>query len=146
MKQINRSGNPRKIDGAYEAVDNAHRELLRIRPRELGELLDGNPATAVLALEAALVDDVGGLLSALGDYVLGAEVVGGHPELREGELAEGPGAAGISAVRGRRRKLVVVVAVAIALVVPPVRRVVTLQRGRLAAAHNSTPPEFTQLV
>lgn len=47
-------------------------ELLWIRPSELSEFLDGDPATIVLvlALEAALVNDIGGPLAALGDYVV----------------------------------------------------------------------------
>lgn len=54
----------------------------------LSELLDGDPAAVVLVLEAALVDDVGGLLAALGHDEIGAEVVGGGPQVGQGELGE----------------------------------------------------------
>lgn len=45
-------------------------------------------------MEPALVDNVRGLLATLGDYVVGAEVVGGGFEVGEGEFREGRGAAG----------------------------------------------------
>lgn len=64
--------------GAYE-------ELLRVGPREAGEALDGDEAAAV---EAAPVDDVGRLLAALGDDEVGAEALGGGPQLGEAELPE----------------------------------------------------------
>lgn len=50
-------------------------KLLRVRPGQFGEFLDGDP-TAVL--EAALVDDIGGSLAAFGDDVVRAEVVCGR--------------------------------------------------------------------
>ncbi|KAM1764446.1 hypothetical protein EV1_003526 [Malus domestica] len=69
----------------------AHRKLLRIRPRHLGELLDGDP-TAVL--QPALVNKIRGLLATLRNYVVRAEVVGGGFEVGEGEFGEGWGSAG----------------------------------------------------
>lgn len=55
-------------------------ELLGIRPGLPGEALDGDHAAAV---ELPPVDDVRGLLAALGDDQLGAEALGRHPELRQ---------------------------------------------------------------
>lgn len=70
-------------------------ELLGVGPSELGELFNSDPAALVVVLEAALVDDIGSLLAALGDDVVGAEVVGGSPqvgqrELRKSRHAPGP--------------------------------------------------------
>lgn len=62
-------------------------KLFGVRPGHLRELLDSDPAPV---LEATLVDNIGGLLNALGDYVVGAEVIGGGLEVREGELRERP--------------------------------------------------------
>lgn len=61
-------------------------ERLRVGPRQFRELLDGDPRAA---LEAALVDEVGGLVAALGDDEVGAEAAGGGLQVREGELEEG---------------------------------------------------------
>ena len=63
-------------------------ELLGVRPGELGEFLDGDPAAEVVVLEAALVDHIGGLLAALGDDEVGAEVVRRRFQLRKRELRE----------------------------------------------------------
>lgn len=70
-------------------------ELLRVGPSELGELFNSDPAAMVVVLEAALVDNIGSLLAALRDDVVGAEVVGGCPqvgkrELRKSRHAPGP--------------------------------------------------------
>lgn len=65
-------------------------ELLGLRPGQFGKFLDGDPPTViiVLVLEAALVDDIGGLLAALGDDEVGAEVVGGGFQVGQRELRE----------------------------------------------------------
>lgn len=60
--------------------------MLRVRPGQFGEFLDGDPAAV---LKAALVDDIRGSLAAFGDDVVGAEVVGGRFEVRQRELQEG---------------------------------------------------------
>lgn len=70
-------------------------ELLGVGPGELGELFNGDPAAMVVVLEAALVYHIGGLLAALGDDVVGTEVVGGglqvgQRKLRESQHAPGP--------------------------------------------------------
>ena len=84
----------------------AHRELLGVGPRELGELLHGNRARrrAAAALELAPVDEVGRLLAALGDDVPGREPARGRAEVRQGELRERrdiPTPAAARAGRGR---------------------------------------------
>jgi len=63
--------------------EESYGELLGVRPSLLGEFLDGDPAALVVVLEAAFVDDIGGFLAALGDDVVGAEVVGGGSEVGE---------------------------------------------------------------
>lgn len=74
------------------------RKLLGIRPSQFGEFLDGDPAAV---LKAALVDNIGGSVAALGDDGVEAEVVGGGLQVGERELGEGGGAGGIGG--GRRR-------------------------------------------
>ena len=85
----------------------AYRELLGVRPRELGELLHGNCARrgrgAAGCLELAPVDEVGRLLAALGDDVLRREPGGGRTELRQRELGEHRDVPGGGAGRGRGR-------------------------------------------
>ena len=68
--------------------EESYGELLGVRPSLLGELLDGNPAALVVVLEVAFVDNIGGFLAALGDDVVGVEVVGGSSEVGEWELEE----------------------------------------------------------
>ena len=63
--------------------EESYGELLGVRPSLLGELLDGNPAALVVVLEVAFVDNIGGFLAALGDDVVGVEVVGGSSEVGE---------------------------------------------------------------
>lgn len=65
-------------------------ELFGVRPGQFGKFLDGDPPTViiVLVLEAALVDDIGGLLAALGDDEVGAEIVGGGFQVGQRELRE----------------------------------------------------------
>ena len=57
-------------------------------------------------MEPALVDNVRGLLATLGDYVVGAEVVGGGFEVGEGEFRERRGAAGFWVGSGGDRLVV----------------------------------------
>lgn len=67
-----------------------------------------------MILEATFVDDIGGFLAALGDDVIGAEVVGGGFEVGEGELRERRElTSGIIGAVGGRRKIVDVVFVII---------------------------------
>lgn len=113
-------------------------ELLRIGPGELGEFLDGDPtAVVVLVLEAALVDDIGGFLTALGDDEVGAEVVGGSSQVGERELRESRRASGgVRAVGG-------VIVLSLLVLVGMVLGVgVRSPQGRCATAHNSV--ELTQ--
>ena len=63
--------------------EESYGELLGVRPSLVGEFLDGNPATLVMVLEAAFVDDIRGFLTALGDDVVRAEVVGGNSKVEE---------------------------------------------------------------
>jgi len=81
------------------------RELLGVGPRELGELLHGNRARrrAAAALELAPVDEVGRLLAALGDDVLGREPARGRAEVRQGELRERRNIPAAAARAGRGR-------------------------------------------
>lgn len=72
-------------DPERERGEERYEELLRVGPGEAGEALDGDEAAAV---EAAAVDDVGGLLAALGDDEVGAEALGGGAQLGETELPE----------------------------------------------------------
>ena len=62
-----------------------HQELARVGPGVAVEALDGDP---VLGVDLALVDDVGRLVAALRDDVLGGEARGGEAQLLEGELLE----------------------------------------------------------
>ena len=64
---------------------NPYEELLRVRPGEAREALDGDEPAAV---EPAAVDGVGRLLAALGDDEVGAEPLGGGAQLGERELPE----------------------------------------------------------
>lgn len=61
--------------------------MARIGPGQLVEALDGDPTVAVV-VELALVNDVGGFLAVLGDYVVGGEARRGGFELVEAELGE----------------------------------------------------------
>lgn len=61
-------------------------ERLRVGPREFRELLDGDPRAA---LEAALEDEVRGLLAALGDDEVAAEAAGGGFQVGDGEPGGG---------------------------------------------------------
>lgn len=78
--------NPNEQNESKSKSKELYRKLFGVRPRQLGELLHRNPSTVV---ESALIDEIGGLLPALGDDEVGAEVVGGGLEVREGELGEG---------------------------------------------------------
>lgn len=62
-----------------------YRKLLRIGPSHFSKLLNSDPSAV---LKAALVDKIRGLLTALGNDVIRAEVVGGCFEVREGEFRE----------------------------------------------------------
>lgn len=103
----------------------------------------------VLALETALVDDIGGLLATLRDDVVGAKVVGGGSQFRqqkhrEPRHASGAGGAGVDAVGlgCGRISLNVVVVVAKELVVVVVAAVYVVigmrssREDRFATAHN----------
>jgi hypothetical protein len=81
----------------------AYRELLGVGPGELGELLhrDGRASGA---LQLAPIDEVGGLLPALGDDVLGREPASRRAELRERELRERRDIAAAAAVGASRRR------------------------------------------
>lgn len=119
-------------------------ELLGVGPGQLSEFLDGDPSTIVLALETALVDDIGGFLSAFGDDEVGAEVVGGGFQVGERELRENRHASrsrwdGVRSV-GRERTAVVVLALVVVVVI--VVRARFFQGGRFATAHYSV--ELTQ--
>lgn len=124
-------------------------ELLGVRPSLFGEFLDGDPAAMVVVLEAAFVDDIRGFLAALGDDVLGAEVVCGGSQVSERELGEARCDSsstgrddGVGAVEWWR-EMVVAMAVEIFAVVVVVTVVVvfvvsmSFQKGRLTTAHNS---------
>lgn len=127
-------------------------ELLGVRPGQFGKFLDGDPPTViiVLVLEAALVDDIGGLLAALRDDEVGAEVVGGgfqvgQRELRESRHVSGCGCGVVSVgqfgsvcKRGVKRRGVPVVSSAVLVFG---WRWPSYKKG-LAAAHNSA--ELTQ--
>ena len=63
--------------------EESYGELLGVRPSLLVEFLDGDSAALVVVLEAAFVDDIGGFLVALGDDVVGPEVLGGGSEVGE---------------------------------------------------------------
>jgi hypothetical protein len=63
----------------------SYEELLRVRPGEAREALDGDEPPAV---EAAAVDGVGRLLAALGDDEVGAESLGGGAQLGQSKLPE----------------------------------------------------------
>lgn len=65
---------------------NPYGELFGVRPGNCGEFLDGDPVPVV---EAALVDDVRGVMADLGDDVVGGEVVGGGFQVGEREFREG---------------------------------------------------------
>jgi hypothetical protein len=88
----------------------SYEELLRVRPGEAREALDGDEAAAV---EAAAVDDVGRLLAALGDDKVGAESLGGGAQLGQRELPEHRHRAlqrllvvgGVAAIRAAVRRL-----------------------------------------
>lgn len=87
-------------------------ELLGVGPSQLSELLDGDPTAIVLVLKAAFVNDIGGFFAALGNDVIGAEVVGSGLEVGEGELGESRDATGKGggirrAIRRMRLKIVV---------------------------------------
>lgn len=115
-------------------------ELFGIGPGLLGEFLDSDPATA---LEAALVDDVGRFLAALGDDEICAEVVGGGFEVDERVLGEGRHAAsaaasdGVPSRRGGGVGAVRRVGVAHRRAVVVLARVRPPQKRRFATTHDS---------
>lgn len=93
-------------------VKGKYNELLGVGPSQLSELLDGDPTAIVLVLKAAFVNDIGGFFAALGNDVIGAEVVGSGLEVGEGELGESRDATGKGggirrAIRRMRLKIVV---------------------------------------
>lgn len=118
--------------------------MLGIGPGELGEFFDGDPTAVVvlvLVLEAALVDDIGSFLAALGDDEVGAEVVGGGSEVGERELGEfrrasGGEGSGVGPVGGVSVLSLLVVEGLVLVVGVPSPKV------RCATAHNSV--ELTQ--
>lgn len=81
----------------------AYGELFGVRPGQFAKFLDGDPAAVVVILEAALVDDIGGFLAALGDDELGAEVVRRRFQLRQRELRESRRRDGVVSVGQFRR-------------------------------------------
>lgn len=62
-----------------------YRKLFRVRPSQFGELFHSDPSPIV---EATFVDQIGSFLTALRDYEVWAEVIGGSFEVRERELRE----------------------------------------------------------
>lgn len=155
--KINHKTKNRRAEKTASGEKGKYSELLRIGPSLLGELLDGDPAPVVLVLEATLVDDVGGLLAALGHDEIGAEVVGGGPQVGQGELRDeprrpdpaapraGPPGGVVRAVGGLGAVVVAGGGVAVAvLVVGAVVLVVgagLLQERRPAATHDSRTRE-----
>jgi hypothetical protein len=83
VKQIKRSLLDNSGAGAWSGK--THQELARVGPGVAVEALDGDRA---LGVELAPVDDVGRLVAALRDDVLGGEARGGEAQLLEGELLE----------------------------------------------------------
>lgn len=61
--------------------------MTRIWPGKLVETLDGDPTFGVV-VELSFVDNVGGFLAVLGDYVVGGEAARGGFQLVEAELGE----------------------------------------------------------
>lgn len=117
-----------------------HGKLLGIGPGELGEFLNRDRTTVILVLKSALVNDIGGFLTALGDDELGAEVVCcgfevGERELREARCASGSGGGGVGSVRGVRMMVVLSLSVFES-------GVGFFERRRCTTAHNSV--ELTQ--
>lgn len=110
-----------------------YRKLFGVRPSQVGELLHRNPSTVV---EAALVDEIGGLLAALGDDEVWAEVVGGGLEVREGELGEGRDScsSGRYRVKSNGRWVGLGLELGLLLLFFWVR---LCQKGRLTATHDS---------
>lgn len=114
--------------------------MLRVRPGQFGKFLDGDPTRTILVLEAALVDDIGGFVAALGDDEVGAEVIGGVFQVGQRELRESQyGSGGLGSVGGLR-SLVVVGGSSVAVV--QVLVLTSTYKQRLTAPHNSA--ELTQ--